>query len=174
MVLPASAEVSEADRARVAACYEAEDWNCAFEGMMTWYETTDVIKDCLADTQHGCSYEMIAIMVSGIGAAEKASVVGRRDIAERALRVLAPMSEGGIESEGEIAFSALRYDACKAVGELACMAESAKLMRLAYVFEDDGDEVLTDMDWMLGEFGVQHPLDLALVMKEVAGMEKQE
>jgi hypothetical protein len=169
---PAPADVSEAERERIAVCYEAREWTCAFDGLVTAYETRENVEGCLADEHHGCGYEMIAIYVSGVGAAEKANAFGRRNIAERALAVLSPMSEGEIEAQGEIAFSALRYDACKAVDDRDCMAESADLMRRANANEDFGDDPLGDMAWMLGEFGVQYPLDVALIMKDVAGMEK--
>jgi hypothetical protein len=171
---PVPAEVPQVERERIAACFEARDWSCAFDGLVSAYETRGNIEGCLADEHHGCGYEMITIYVSGVGAAEKANASGRRNIAERALAVLSPMSEGEMEAQGEIAFSALRYDACKAVDDRDCMAESADLMRRANANEDFGDDPLGDMAWMLGEFGVQYPLDLALIMKDVAGMEKKQ
>jgi hypothetical protein len=170
--MPASAAVSDAERERVAACFEAGDWPCAFDGVVEFYQAPGAIENCLANAMHGCDYEMVTVIVSGIGAAKQAGTSDRRMIAERALDLLKPMSRG--LTEGEIAFSALRYDACKAVDDQACMAESADLMRLANASGYGGEDSLTDMAWLLGEFGVQHSLDLALVMKEVAGMEKQE
>jgi hypothetical protein len=170
---PVPAEVPHVERERIAACFEAQDWTCTFDGLVTAYEKRENIEGCLADERHGCGYEMITIYVSGIGSAANANAAGRRNIAERALAVLSPMSEGEIEAQGEIAFSALRYDACKAAGDQDCMAESADLMRRANANEDLDDD-LGDMVRMLGEFGVQYPLDLALVMKDAAGMEKKE
>ena len=163
------------DQERLAVCYEARDWNCAFDGLATLFETPDYVEGCHADdTPEGCGYEGLMIFVSGIGAAEKSSASDRRVIAERALAVMNSMSDGEIEAEGEIHFSALRYDACKAVDDKACMAESISLMRIAIANGYGDDDWIREIDGMLSEEGVRYPLDLAQVMNEVVGMEKQE
>jgi hypothetical protein len=157
---------------RLAACFEAHDWSCTFDSVETLFKTSGAIENCVVPASHDCSAEMIAIVVSGIGIAEKSSLSDSRVIAERALDLLDGMN-GGV-TEGEIAFSALRYEACKSVDDQACIAESADMIRLARVNGYGHEDSLTDMAQILGEYGVRHPLDLALIMTEVAGVEMQQ
>jgi hypothetical protein len=175
---PASAEVSDTERERVATCYEARKWNCAFDGLTKMFSKPESFASCLADTRHGCGFEILYITVSGMGAAEKASAADRREIAERALEAMKPMSDGLIETEGEVFFSALRYEACKEAVDTICITQSADLMRLAISTGErngsDFDGYVDDFYEALSDNGIRYPIDLEQVFKEVAGMEKRE
>ena len=155
------------------SCYEAKDWNCAFDNGVALMKTEGYIAGCVADTQHGCGYQIYFLYVTGVGASATANNTRRREIAERGLELVRPMNDGMVETDGEILFSALRYDACKSMGDRACMEDSASLLRLAhenpYYDEDDPGSFLDDAE---EETGVRFPLDIHAIMAEVAGTEK--
>ncbi len=156
------------------SCYEAKDWNCAFDSGVALVKTEGYIAGCLADTHHGCSYPVYFLYVTGVGASAKADNKRRREIAERGLDVVLPMSDGMIETDGEILFSALRYDACKSLGNKACMEESAALLRLAHESPDYDEDDPGYFFEVAEEAGVRYPLDLHAIMAEVAQTEKQQ
>lgn len=155
------------------SCYEARDWNCAFDNGVALMRTEGYVAGCVADTRHGCSYQIYLLYVAGVGASAQADNARRREIAERGLELVRPMSDGVVETDGEILFSALCYDACKSVGDKACMEESAAMLRLAHRSPDyDEDNPGYFREDVEEETGVRYPLDLHAIMAEVAGTEK--
>lgn len=176
--MPASAAVSDTLGAREAACFEAKDWPCVFDDLIADVDTEEFVVQCAADQQQyaadACWTVPLLVYVAGIGAAETADNDRRKQISELGIAALDRLAEGAIRSEGELLFSALRYDACRSMNNAACMSESAGLIRLAYANGQLDEFSIDEMAEMLGEFGVRYPLDLALVMTEVAGMEKKE
>ena len=147
------------------SCYEAKDWNCAFDYGVALMKTEDYIAGCAADRHHGCGYQISFLYVTGIGASVTANNTRRREIAERGMELVRPMSDGMVETDGEILFSALRYDACKSMGDKACMEDSASLLRLARE-SPDYDLVVPGpfLDYAEEETGARFPLDIHAVI----------
>ena len=161
------------ERKAAISCYEAKDWDCAFDSGVALMKTEGYVDGCVADTRHSCSYQIYFLYVTGVGASAKADNVRRREIAERGLELLRPMSDGMVETDGEILFSALRYDACKSMGDTTCMNDSASLLRLAHNSPDyDEDDPGSFLDDAEEETGVRYPLNLHAIMAEVARTEK--
>ncbi|MFM2355247.1 MAG: hypothetical protein RLZZ528_983 [Pseudomonadota bacterium] len=155
-------------------CWEAADWACAFDGFVTAYTRDGAAEKCLADAHHGCGYEILALYQSGIGAAGRVDPEARRGIADKALSLVGVLSEGQIGREGEILFSALRFDACSRTGDTACRNESAGLIELALeatTAVDDTEEMLVAMK---NDTGITYPLNLRAVIAEVSATETNE
>ena len=156
-----------------ASCYEAKDWNCAFDNGVALMKTEGYVAGCVGDIHHGCSYAMVFLYVAGVGATAEADNARRREIAERGLELVRQMSDGMVETDGEVIFSALRYDACKSMGDTACMEESATLLRLARKSPDyDEEDPGYFLDDAVEETGVRFPLNINAIMAEVAQTEK--
>lgn len=175
-----------ADRTQAAMCYENKDWECAFDGMVRVFSIPAGLESCLGWDEshrhtHGCGYEMVAVTTAGVGASIAADPTKRRYIAERALSILKPMSEGSME--GELFFNGLRYDACKTLGDDMCRDESALMMRQilsAIIYEanlnpdgiknTDAENIAEGIsrlqDLFLSE-DVEYPLDLNVIAVEV-------
>jgi hypothetical protein len=172
------------EQQRRVACFEAKDWPCFFDDLVAEVDTDEFAAQCLADRAlhaDACAYVGMTVYLAGIGASETADSSRRIQIAEHGIAALDRVSEGTIESEGELHFSALRYDACKAMNDAACIEESARMIRLAVEWaareQIDAAEMasmMAEMDSMLLNFGVRYPIDLRMVMAEVARTEAQQ
>jgi hypothetical protein len=145
-----------------------------FDGLVQMYEPAENRSDCVAHGREACWIDMMSLTVSAIGSTESASTLERRKAAERALGVIVPIVQTSESEGGEILLSALRYDACRAVKEVACMTESANSMNQAMADVSDIGTEVSALYGLLEEFGVRYPIDLEQVMKEVAEMGKQE
>ena len=166
--MASSADVNDPAAKAALACFDSKDWVCAFNGLSDFLETSERLETCDA-SERGCGYEISTPYTSAIGAAENATVPERRQIAERALNLLGQVSNGVINTNGEVLFSALRYDACRAQGDEVCMVESAALIQLAtHAGNTQADFAIP----LLADQGISYPIDLDAVVAEVSQTEK--
>lgn len=115
-------------RSKAQSCIENKDWECAFESMTEALSSQDGIDFCTGkSTGVSCWSDMIFLKATAAGASANATPEARRDIAERALSIT-KVIEGDLKG-GELILSGLRYDACKAMNDRACMDESAQIIR---------------------------------------------
>ena len=157
----------------VEGCYAARDWTCAFDRGAALMEAEGYVASCLADSHHGCAFPVLFLYSTGLAAAAEADNAGRRAIAERGLDLARQMSDGVVDTDGEVFFSALRYDACKSMGDAACVADSARMLRLARKSPDyDEENVGRFVDDFEEETDVRLPMNLQAIMAEVARTEK--
>lgn len=154
-------------------CYEAKDWTCAFDRGAALMEAEGHVASCLADSRHGCAFPVLFLYSTGLAAAADADNAGRRAIAERGLDLVRQMSNGVVDTDGEVFFSALRYDACKSTGDVACVEDSVGMLRLARKSPDyDEENVARFLDDLTQETGVRPPVNVQAIMAEVARTEK--
>ena len=165
----ARAEQDPAGLEQAMTCWVARDWTCAFDGMVFAFSMTEA-QECRNDAHHGCSYQILALYVAGIGAAENLPSASRVDIANRALRVLPLLADQAANGSGEILFNAIRYQACKELGDLECQTKSATLIRVG-LSGVNASELDFDDDELLAEYGVHYPVNLAAVIDEVSLLE---
>jgi hypothetical protein len=173
LALPAHAEMTDAELYRLEACYRDENWDCAFDGLVKHYSTELMQPSCLLNKHDACGDQMWSIFNIGIAASVEADAVRRRYISERALEILDPMTEGLIAADGEVYFSALRFDACKRLNDAACANDSAKMLKLAKE-KRDKSWLLPWFEGALKSSGHSYPINLNDVMAEVSQMEEQE
>ncbi|MFN5998039.1 MAG: hypothetical protein ACK47Z_13130 [Paracoccaceae bacterium] len=163
------AEVTDPAAKAALACFDDKDWVCAFDGLADFLETSKRLETCASEPR-GCGYEVATLYVAGIGAAEKVDPSERRAVAERALKLLGTVADGVMPKNGEILFSALRYDACAADGDEACKAESADMIRLAIKV---GNRQVDFANAQLAAQGIHYPINLGNVIAEVSQTEKK-
>ncbi len=165
--------MSDAEMERLEACYLEENWDCAFDGLVEFYSAELAKPSCLLSKHDGCGGQIWTIIDIGIGAAVDADANRRRYIAEQALAILGPMTEGLIATDGEFYFSGLRFEACKRLNDVTCANDSAKMLALAKEKRDDS-WLLPWFEEALKSSGHNYPINLDEVMAQVSQMEIQE
>jgi hypothetical protein len=163
---PATAQEDDLDDAQAVTCFNDMRWDCVFDRVLRWKPEDGPAIFCRPGV-HGCLEVWQVAYISGIGAAQDKDADGRRKIAESALELVKRANEGIVEEKGELHFSALRYDACKTLGDDACVTDSAATIRRAVevgVFPMNLEDVV-QVD--LSGTNVVYPLDLDAIIAEI-------
>ena len=79
----------------------------------------------------GCAFEIIALQQLTVQAAAIQDPAGRRATAERGFALYQALSKDKSDQQGDLVFSAIRFDACQTLGDEACAGESATLVKRA-------------------------------------------
>jgi hypothetical protein len=149
------------------ACYDQGDWPCAFDGVMSVYElaVTDGIrcddgKDEIQDGGQGCGFTVVLLYDLAVKASLDVLPERRRVVSERYLQFLVNY---GVPSKKHVAkglllgVNALRLDACTAMQDDVCAAESATAV--VALIDGQSPEELEKLIETAGTFD-DYPLDL--------------